>query len=200
MGNLFTIGHSNHSLEHFKQMLVDNDVNYVIDVRSVPRSRFVPQFNEKGLSEYLKSFDISYCNMGEYFGARQVNPNYYNERGYLDFECFRESDLFKTGFENILKGLENHNIALMCTEKNPIDCHRAIMVGRGFELAGVKVEHILSDSTVISQDIFNNQLLQRYFSRNQQLSLFDTIKNEDELLVEAYRKRNEEIGYRKKED
>ena len=108
--------------------------------------------------------------------------------------------MFKTGLENILKALENHNMALMCTEKNPIDCHRAIMVGRGFELAGVKVEHILSDATVISQDTFNNQLLQRYFSRNQQLSLFDTMKNEDELLVEAYRKRNEEIGYRKKED
>lgn len=200
MGNLFTIGHSNHSLEHFKQMLIDNDVNCVVDVRSVPRSRFVPQFNEKRLSEYLKKFRISYCNMGEYFGARQVYPKYFNEGGYLDFECFRESDMFKTGLENILKALENHNMALMCTEKNPIDCHRAIMVGRGFELAGVKVEHILSDSTVISQDTFNNQLLQRYFSRNQQLSLFDTMKNEDELLVEAYRKRNEEIGYRKKED
>lgn len=200
MGKLYTVGHSNHSLEHFRQMLVDNEVNYVMDVRSVPRSRFVPQFNEKRLSEYLKTFDITYCNMGEYFGARQAHPNFYNERGYFDFERFRASDIFKTGLENVLKGLEEYNIALMCTEKNPLDCHRAVMVGRGFELAGVKVEHIFSDSTVISQDIFNEQLLQRYFSRNRQLSLFDAMKKEEELLVEAHRKRNEEIGYRKKED
>ena len=198
MGTLFTIGHSNHSLENFKKILSDNNIHYVLDVRSIPRARFVPHFNEKQLSHYLNSINVNYANMGKYFGARQTKKEYYSQEGYLDFELFRESDLFQIGLNTTLKLLENSNVLLLCMERDPIDCHRAIMVGRGFELSRIKVNHILFDSTIITQDELNHRLLDKYFPARDQLSLFSNQEKDSELLINAYRNRNKEVGYYKK--
>ena len=198
MGTLFTIGHSNHSLENFKKILSDNNIHYVLDVRSIPRARFVPHFNEKQLSHYLNSINVNYANMGKYFGARQTQKEYYSQEGYLDFELFRESDLFQIGLNTTLKLLENSNVLLLCMERDPIDCHRAIMVGRGFELSRIKVNHILFDSTIITQDELNHRLLDKYFPARDQLSLFSNQEKDNELLIKAYRNRNKEVGYYKK--
>ena len=195
MGTLFTIGHSNHSLENFKKILSDNNIHYVLDVRSIPRARFVPHFNEKQLSHYLNSINVNYANMGKYFGARQPQKLYYTETGYLDFDRFRESELFQTGLKTTLNLLETSNVLLLCMERDPLDCHRAIMVGRGFELAGIDVKHILFDSTIITQDELNRRLLDKYFPVRGQLSLFANHQSDNELLAEAYRSQNKEIGY-----
>ena len=198
MGTLFTIGHSNHSLENFMKILLDNNIHYVLDVRSNPHARFVPHFNEKQLSHYLNSINVNYANMGKYFGARQTQKEYYSQEGYLDFELFRESDVFQIGLNTTLKLLEKSNVLLLCMERDPIDCHRAIMVGRGFELSRIKVNHILFDSTIITQDELNHRLLDKYFPARDQLSLFSNQEKDSELLINAYRNRNKEIGYYKK--
>ena len=144
MGQLYTIGHSTYPAEHFIELAKTYELDYILDVRSTPFSRFAPQYNSNVIKGILAENDIKYAHMGKYFGARQPDNQYY-PKGYLDFSLFRQSELFKTGLENVKKGLENNNIALMCTEKNPGDCHRAIMVARGFELAGINVKHILHD-------------------------------------------------------
>ncbi len=193
---LYTVGHSTVPIETFIDLIKKYDVQYVIDVRSTPYSRYASQFNTDVLESALKSEGIGYSHMGRYFGARQESREFYNVEGYLDFELFRESELFKKGLRNIEHGLEKYNIALMCTEKDPIDCHRAIMVGRGFELDGIPVKHILHSGEVLEQHGLNRRLLDMYFPDRAQTSLFDDGADEAELLFEAYRLRNKEIGYR----
>lgn len=197
-GQLYTIGHSTLPEGRFIELLEHFRIEYLLDVRSTPYSRYVPQYNKDTIENVLRGAGIQYAHMGKHFGARQENKAFYNAEGYLDFERFRESAQFKAGLNNVKKGLEKHNIALMCTEKNPIDCHRAIMVARGFELDGTQVMHILHDSTAITQEEFNQQLLNRYFPDRDQISMFqEEEKQQEDLLVLAYRKRNKKIGYRK---
>ena len=201
MKQLYTIGHSTYPAEHLIDLLKCFDVDCILDVRSTPFSRHAPQYNRDEIRATLKQAGIDYHPMGTWFGARQPDLQYYNEEGYLDFEKFRESPLFIKGLESVKRGLEQYNIALMCTEKDPIDCHRAIMVGRGFELDGTDVKHILHDFSCLTQAELNTRLLDRYFPHRKQISIFDidSEKTDEEYLTEAYRIRNSEIGYRPNE-
>ena len=137
--------------------------------------------------------------MGMYFGARQTERELYNEKGYLDFEKVAESEHFNAGMNNVILGLkEGNRIAIMCLEKDPIDCHRAIMVARAFDKNGVSVGHILADGSMQTQKELDIRLADRYFPDRAQLSIFnykDDVSDE-KYIAEAYRKRNEEIGYR----
>lgn len=143
---LYTIGHSTYPVDHFLELIRKYNIQYVIDVRSIPYSRFASQYNSEVLKKDLRGINVEYFRMDKSFGARQTDIRYYNSDGYLDFELFRKSDAFIKGVQNIIKGLKQYNIALMCTEKKPIDCHRAIMVARRFELHGVSVQHILNNT------------------------------------------------------
>lgn len=197
MGQLYTIGHSTYPQSHFLELLRQYDIQYVLDVRSTPFSKYASQYNGDCLREYLGANGIQYAAMGKYFGARWKDRSMYHVNGYVDFETVRNSDIFIKGKMNVLKGLENFNIALMCTEKAPIDCHRAIMVARGFELDGVDVKHILHDFSCITQNDLNLKLLDKYFPDRNQLSLFEEGNGSDsDYLEKAYQKRNSEIGYR----
>ena len=196
MGQLYTIGHSTYPQSHFLELLRQYGVEYVLDVRSTPFSKYASQYNSDCLQKYLDANGIHYAAMGKYFGARWKDRSMYHADGYLDFEAVRNSDLFIKGKLNVLKGLESFNIVLMCTEKVPVDCHRAILVARGFELDGVEVKHILHDFSCISQDDLNLQLLDMYFPDRHQGELFEEERSESDYLEEAYRKRNREIGYR----
>lgn len=196
MRQLFTIGHSTLPAEQFVRLLKQYDIDYVLDVRSTAFSKYASQYNSDVLPHILGEAGIRYAGMGKYFGARQAQKEYYTEEGHLDFEKFRDSELFRMGLANVQKGLKDYNIALMCTEKDPYDCHRAIMVSRGFELAGIDVNHILSDGSLLKQADLNERLLEQYFPERDQISLFENEnKDEQQCLEEAYRKRNAEIGY-----
>ncbi len=199
MGKLFTIGHSQYTPEYFIKLLEKHSVNYVLDVRSTPYSRHAEQFNRESIHTFLDRNGIRYSYMGKYFGARPVELSLYNPKGYLDFEKVAQSERFNIGVENVILGLERGNkIALMCTEKNPIDCHRAIMVARAFDLKGIEVNHILSDGDIQTQRELDNRLLDMYFGDRKQLSIFNynNVISDEEYIIQAYRKRNEEIGYR----
>ena len=200
MGQLYTIGHSTFPQEHLIELLKQYKIDHLLDVRSMPYSRYASQYNSDVLKKALLNVGIKYTHMAKSFGARQEAEEFYPE-GYLDFELFRKSPQFIKGRDNVIKGLEQYNVALMCTEKNPIDCHRAIMVARGFELAGVDVKHILHDGGSLEQKELNKMLVDRYFPERGQLSFFqEENKTEEEYLEEAYRMRNSEIGYRRGAD
>ena len=198
MGELFTIGHSQHSINYFIDLLNKYGIDYLLDVRSTPYSRYAEQYNKENISRDLSFANIKYFFMGKYFGARPNNMELYNSKGYLDFEKVRKSEDFNKGIENVILGLnQGHRIALMCTEKEPIDCHRAILVARAFEMRMIDVNHILSNGRILTQKQLDEQLLQKYFPDRRQLSLFTNEKemSEQEYLTEAYKKRNGEIGY-----
>ena len=141
MGLLYTIGHSRYEFEYFANLLKKFEINYLLDVRSTPYSKYAETFNREQLENSLASEGITYFFMGKFFGARPDNTDLYSKEGYLDFEKTSRSDLFITGMENVKLGLKKgNNIVLMCTEKDPIDCHRAIMVARAFSLEGIDVQ------------------------------------------------------------
>ena len=199
MGSLYTIGHSLHKLDYFFDLLRRHDINYLLDVRSTPYSKYAEQFNRERLERELQSAGVKYCFMGTYFGARPSDKNLYCDEGYLDFERVRNSPRFLTGYNSVVKGLGcENNIALMCTEKDPLDCHRAIMVSRAFDLAGIEVNHILANGELQSQAVLNDRLLNKYYPNRGQITLFDdpdTVDGTDYLNM-AYAQRNREIGYR----
>lgn len=194
MNPIFTIGHSQHKLEHFLAMLRCCDINYVIDVRSTPYSKYAQDYDKERIKEFLVEHGIHYVYMGKHFGARQEDRSLYTPEGYLDFKRAANSPHFQEGLENVMKGMENNRIALMCLEKKPIDCHRAILVANAFYQKGCSVSHILEDCTIQRHEELNEELLEMYFPDRNQVSLFDT-RTEEEYLSDAYSLRNKQIGY-----
>ncbi len=194
---LYTIGHSQHDIEYFVDMLRKYAINHVLDVRSMPYSQFAENYNRENIKVSLNSADIKYSFMGSFFGARPNDRELYTKEGYLDFEKTRHSARFQSGVNNVIKGIwEGNNIALMCTEKDPIECHRAIMVARTFYERNIEVEHILPDGSIQSHSVLNRRLLDMYFPDRYQISLFSTDnKSDEECLEEAYKYHNKRIGY-----
>lgn len=194
MNSLFTIGHSQHPIENFLKLLKTHDINYVVDVRSTPYSKYAQMYDRENIARELKIHNIAYAHMGKYFGARQDDKSLYSSQGYLDFEKVSKSYNFNIGLQNVVKGMENYRIALMCLEKKPIDCHRAILVGNAFYCKGYSVEHILENGELESHNQLNKELLELYFPNRNQISFFDN-KTDEEYIKDAYKIKNKEIGY-----
>lgn len=195
---IYTIGYTSFPIDGFVRVLKEHGVGCVVDVRSVPRSSYYTDFDEGFLKETLRENGILYRNYKREFGARQENRSLYPQ-GYLDFEKFAATDAFKEGIEKVDAGYQKgYTFALMCAEKDPFNCHRCILVGRNFKERGYRVVH-LEDGKAETQEDVEERLLTHYFPNRNQLSLFDT-RSDGELLEEAYRKRNAEIGYHIEEE
>lgn len=196
---VYTVGHSNHPIEEFLKLLVKHNINCICDVRSMPYSRFTEQYNRENIKEYLSEHNIKYLFFGEEFGARREEKSLLTD-GMVDFEKVAKNEKFIKGIERIEKGLEKgYRIALMCTEKEPIECHRTILVSRNLFLKGMVILHILSDGTAVYHEKIEEELVEKYFPNRNQLSLFDMNETKD-YLKEAYKKANNDIGYRKEDD
>jgi uncharacterized protein (DUF488 family) len=163
----------------------------------MPFSKICPQFNQDLLKKFLKENGIYYIFMGKEFGARREDKSLYTNEGYLDFEKTSKNNDFINGMNRIIYGLEqNLKIAFMCTEKDPIDCHRNILVAYAFYKNGYQIENILSDGTVESQENLEERLLDLYFPDRFQLNLFEEQPlDKRELINRAYKLRNKDIGY-----
>lgn len=196
---VYTIGHSVHTKQYFIDLLKTNEINCIADVRSIPFSRICPQFNQDILRETLKQQRIFYIFMGKEFGARREDKSLYTEEGYLDFDKTAKNKEFLQGVERIVKGLQKDlRISLMCTEKDPINCHRNILVAHEFEKLGYQIQNILADGSTEAQQHLEDRLLDMYFPDRNQVNLFDKLKtsmDEQELVNKAYRLRNKDIGY-----
>lgn len=196
---LYSIGHSNQSLDGFLILLNAHDVNCVIDVRSVPASTYSPQFNQESLKYFLKSHGVQYLHFGDEFGARRTDC--LNESEQVDFEKAIETPLFQKGVERVMKGLEKgFCIAFMCSEADPLECHRFSLVSRYFYDQGLDVQHILKDGTLASHASLEKEMINQFLhSRKYRLPevdlLFETYSQEDQR-NDAYRLKNKEIGYK----
>lgn len=199
MKEIFTIGHSNHSIEHFLNLLKLHNINCVVDVRSTPYSKYATQFNINQLKEILKNNGLYYIFMGNELGARWKDKNVYTKEGYLDFEKVRETDKFNNAIRHIEDRIDKgFRIALMCTEKDPIDCHRAILIAPKFYYNGYNVKNILENGDILTQEDIEKRLLDIYFPDRMQLTISEVLgeqKSDSELIYEAYKQRNKDIGY-----
>jgi uncharacterized protein (DUF488 family) len=144
---IFTIGHSTHPIERFVALLEGQGVEVLADVRSRPFSRFNPQFNREKLARSLAASGIRYEFMGEALGARSTDPACY-ENGRVSYARLAESAAFRRGIDQLVAAARTQRVAIMCAEKEPLDCHRTILVGRALERARVSVRHILADGSV----------------------------------------------------
>ena len=194
----FTIGHSTHTVEKFGELLAKNGVNCVIDVRTAPYSKYVPQYNKENIERELKKLNMIYLFMGAELGAMRKDPDLFFPGGGVDYARVRELESFKRGIERVIDGIDKgFRIALMCAEKDPLDCHRFILVTYALKQRGVEVSHILEDGGVISNDELEEQLLAKQKTNTEQPSLFDPPEKirrfKEQALAEAYRERNLKI-------
>ena len=155
MNQIFTIGHSTDIIESFIEHLEYYQIDTIVDVRSVPYSRFVSQFNKEQLSAFLKKENIIYIPMGDNLGARYEEKELLFEDGKVDFSKVVITKRFQEGIERVETGIKKgHKIALMCSEKNPIECHRFSLISRYLHKKGHIINHI------VDEDLFEHKLLE----------------------------------------
>ncbi|CUP26440.1 Uncharacterized conserved protein [Clostridium baratii] len=197
---LFTIGHSNYSIERLIHMLKHFKIDCVVDVRKIPYSKYNVQFDKERLMYTLRKEGFIYIYMANELGAKRDNKESYNEEGYSDFEKVINEEAFIRGIDRLIDGCnKNFKIAVLGAMQEPIRCHRAILIGRELNKRGVKVNHILDDYSIIGQEDIENRLLDKYFKDRNQItidSLLGTGMSEKDMIDEGYRLANKEIGYR----
>ena len=187
---VFTIGHSTHPQERFIALLRQHGITALCDVRSKPYSRMNPQFNREQLNEVLLAQGIEYRFLGKELGARSDDPNCY-ENGKVQYDRLAETELFKYGLKRVLRGMrDDFRIALMCAEKEPLECHRTILVARHLVALGVTIEHILVDGNLENHDAALIRLAKMINLREP-----DLVHSREQLLADAYRKQGERIAY-----
>ena len=142
---LFTIGHSNQTLDDFLDLLQRQGIEVVADVRTVPWSRYVPHFNAKPLAAALARRRVHYLSLGRELGGRPESDEFYDEQGHVRYSRLAASPAFQEGIDRVLSGAASHRIALLCSEENPSRCHRHLLIGRVLRDRGVEVSHIRGD-------------------------------------------------------
>ena len=193
---VFTVGHSNHSIERFEELLHTYGVTAVADVRSAPYSRFSPQFNKEDLAAWLRDAGIAYVFLGHELGGRSDDPSDY-ENGRVRYDRLAAKPTFESGIERVLHGASEKKIALLCAEKEPLDCHRTLLVGRALAERGVHVEHILAHGALESHDQTMNRLLE--MTGLKQASLFNqagtSVRKAVDVIAEAITLRAAQVGH-----
>lgn len=192
---IYTIGHSTHSIETFLALLRAHGVTCIIDVRSQPYSGMAPHFNKSTIQTTLKREGVLYAHFKEEFGARHTDPTLLDTEGRVDFDKVRETAAFKRGIERLQNAIElGYRVALMCSEANPFDCHRFVMVSYQLAKEGMEVRHILGDGQVLPNEELEIKLLEKYAKKLPQSTLFETVT--DEMRRDAaYRLRNKAVGF-----
>lgn len=190
---IFTIGHSSHTIERLAALLQQHGVTAVADVRSQPYSRLHPQFNREELCTALKAVGISYVFLGKELGGRASDPSCYVD-GQVQYDRVAKSPAFEAGMERLQRGGDTYRVALLCAEKDPLTCHRTLLVARELWKRGVAVQHILETGEIEGQAEADARLL-----REMRLSAGDMFRSPDDLVEDAYRLRANAVAFRKEE-
>jgi uncharacterized protein (DUF488 family) len=189
--NLLTIGHSNLPAEQFIALLQGAGVTAVADVRSVPFSRRFPWFSQKPLAERLKNAGISYLAMGDALGGRPKDPALYCD-GVADYEAMAGTDEFRAGLDRAVAESRKSRLCLMCAEREPLDCHRCLLVARALTERGITAGHILADGSVEPHAATEERLI--VLAKGTP----DLFADRPALLADAYRRRTRAVGARAK--
>ncbi|MFN0037349.1 MAG: DUF488 family protein [Saprospiraceae bacterium] len=196
MDTIYTIGHSTHPAEYFVEMLRAHGIDCVVDVRSTPASKYNPQYNQRPLSAYLQQHAVRYLHLPAEFGARHTDPEVQDETGRVDFDKVRRSEAFREGVRRLETGLERgFRIALMCSEAEPLDCHRFGMISVHLARMGYAVQHILKDKSLMTNEELENRMLEKYQKKLPKPSLFEPDVSEKQQLEAAYQLLNRDIGW-----
>ena len=186
---IYTIGHSNHTGEHFISLLQRFRIDLLVDVRSTPYSQWHPQFNKEQFSLFLKANNIGYLFLGRELGARSDDKSCYID-GQVQYALLARTPLFQSGIECVLERSEQFIIALMCAEKEPLECHRSLLVGKALADRGKRLCHIHANGRLETEDEAMSRLLQ--LMNMPELTLFES---RDDLIDLACKKQERIIAY-----
>jgi len=186
---VFTIGHSNHTFDKFVELLRMHGVVAVGDVRSSPYSRHNPDFSGEALQNLLRREGYLYVYLGQELGGRSDDPNCYVQ-GRVSYEKLAQRPLFKTGIQQLLSGAQLFRTALLCAEREPLACHRTLLISTELSRLGVPVAHIHGDGTLESQEEAMTRLIQMVG-----LSDKDLYRTRAELVADACARQEKRVAY-----
>lgn len=191
MSVVFTVGHSNHSLAKLVELLQAYNVETVVDVRSSPYSRLHPQFNRGLLVVGLKKSGLNYEFMGDRLGGRSDDPSCY-QNGRIDYEVVAKTDYFVQGLHTLQELGARTRVALLCAEREPIECHRMLLVSRRLVGAGLEVQHIHAEGPLEAHEDAVRRLVALAGAPPDQ---FDLLRTEADVEAEAYARQANRVGY-----
>jgi uncharacterized protein (DUF488 family) len=191
MRTIHTIGHSTHSIEKFISLLKNHNIDAIGDVRSRPYSRYQPHFSQANLEAELQQENISYVFLGNELGARTDNSKCY-DNNRVSYSKLAATPLFQAGLDRIDRGSKSYNLALMCAEKDPLECHRTILIGRHLVERKFDVRHILESGEIESHSQSLARLIED-LNISRTPDMFNPISPE----TESYAIKEEKIAYRK---
>lgn len=142
---IFSIGHSNQSVEAFLSLLQQHQIQVLVDVRSSPYSRYVPHFNGTPLAVAVRQAGIKYISMGKELGGRPDGDEFYDVDGHVLYNRVAEASFFLGGIKRLKEGGRTYRVAIMCSEEDPTDCHRHLLIGRVLTEQGIELLHIRGD-------------------------------------------------------
>jgi uncharacterized protein (DUF488 family) len=192
--DLFSIGHSNIAEQRFLALLRDAGVSFIADVRSVPHSRFYPWFSQKQLAASLAAADIGYAAMGDTLGGRPRDDGLYRG-GVADYEAMAARPEYAAGLARLLDAAALSRACILCAEREPLDCHRCLLVARSLAERGLTVGHILHDGA-IEPHAETEQRLLALAGYGDDRDLFAS--GQRERLAAAYRRRGHAVAFRRK--
>jgi uncharacterized protein (DUF488 family) len=171
---LYTIGHSNLAIDDFLRLLKDNYIRVLVDVRSQPFSRFNPQYNRDSLKYALAEATIGYVFAGDSLGGRPADPACYKDgvvpdgkANYLklvDYAQVMQRDWYQAGIERLLQHAGERLVAIMCSEEDPMHCHRHHLVAQTLLKRGVAVWHLRADGTVEEAKLLPDEIVPQQLS------------------------------------
>lgn len=170
----YTIGHSNYSYPEFFEILCSYDIGCLIDVRSVPYSRYAGQFNKQELRREIIRRGLEYCYEGQALGGRPADPGYHLSDGSVDYRKLGASSSFNEALQRVI-GLVQRPLkaALLCSEKDPLRCHRFFLIGRFLEKRGIKVFHICAAGRAVPHFLLEQNRSEDYNKGYSQPTLFE---------------------------
>jgi uncharacterized protein (DUF488 family) len=149
---VLTIGHSNHTMEHFVGLLKTHGVQVVVDERSQPYSNYATQFDQDALKTALQNVGVRYLYLGRELGGRPEGDEFYDEEGRVLYDRVAATSIFQEGLRRLEKGIREYKVAMLCAEENPSACHRRLLVGRVLLDHGIQVEHIRGDGRLQTEE------------------------------------------------
>lgn len=193
MAELFTIGHSTHTADRFVELLRRHEINAVGDVRSSPFSAWTPQFNRTALEPALRQAGVQYVFLGDELGARRSERDVYVD-GVARYERIAKLPSFQTGLERVRAGARKFRLALMCAEKDCLECHRTILVCRHLR-RDLQIGHIQEDGAIETHRDAEARLM-----KEEKIPQTDLFMSEADLVERAYDQRGMKIAYRENEE
>jgi len=177
------------SFSRFLSLLHDHAITAIADVRTSPYSRHSPQFSKHTLRDQLRQAGIAYVFLGDELGGRPKDDQLFSD-GVADYEKMARQSQFTKGLNRVIEGAKKYRIAMMCSEHDPLDCHRCLLVGRALHELGIPVRHILSNGAIVDQEEIEQRLID--LSGRTDKDLFDSM---DQQRSSAYRDRASRVAY-----